>query len=106
MDSRQRVAIVVAHELAHQWFGNLVVCAVCSWIAITRSLFLLFRQWTAIVYRYGDEQTQESLRALYTAAEMTEEKVRLLRSMGQSPKPEIIEKTLAFIFDAVGVPLS
>ena len=25
MDSRQRVAIVVAHELAHQWFGNLVV---------------------------------------------------------------------------------
>jgi aminopeptidase N len=26
MDSRQRVAIVVAHELAHQWFGNLVVC--------------------------------------------------------------------------------
>jgi aminopeptidase N len=26
MDSRQRVANVVAHELAHQWFGNLVVC--------------------------------------------------------------------------------
>lgn len=25
MDTRQRVAIVVAHELAHQWFGNLVV---------------------------------------------------------------------------------
>ena len=25
MDTKQRVAIVVAHELAHQWFGNLVV---------------------------------------------------------------------------------
>lgn len=59
-----------------------------------------------IVSRHGDEQTQESLRALYTAAEMTEEKVRLLRSMGQSTKPEIIEKTLSFIFDGVGVPLN
>ena len=25
METKQRVAIVVAHELAHQWFGNLVV---------------------------------------------------------------------------------
>jgi puromycin-sensitive aminopeptidase len=26
---KQRVAIVVAHELAHQWFGNLVTMEVC-----------------------------------------------------------------------------
>jgi hypothetical protein len=32
---------------------------------------------------------------------MTEEKVRLLRSMGQSPKPEIIKDTLKFIFEGV-----
>jgi hypothetical protein len=32
---------------------------------------------------------------------MTEEKVRLLRSMGQSIKPEIIENTLKFIFEGV-----
>ena len=31
MDTKQRVAIVVAHELAHQWFGNLVVC---TWLLL------------------------------------------------------------------------
>ena len=55
MDSRQRVAIVVAHELAHQWFGNLVVCAVCSWIVIIKSLFLLFRQWTGGLIYVGEK---------------------------------------------------
>ncbi|CAF3150598.1 unnamed protein product [Rotaria sp. Silwood2] len=40
-----------------------------------------------IVLLYGDENTQEELRKLYKAAEMTEEKVRLLCSMGQSLKP-------------------
>jgi hypothetical protein len=32
---------------------------------------------------------------------MTEEKVRLLRSMGQSAKPEIIKNTLKFVFEGV-----
>ena len=32
---------------------------------------------------------------------MTEEKVRLLRAMGQSTDPEIIKKTLKFIFEGV-----
>ncbi len=34
---------------------------------------------------------------------MTEEKVRLLRSMGHSIKPEIIENTLKFIFEGVSL---
>lgn len=32
---------------------------------------------------------------------MTEEKVRLLRAMGQSIKPEIIKDTLKFVFEGV-----
>ncbi|CAF2647758.1 unnamed protein product [Rotaria sp. Silwood2] len=56
-----------------------------------------------IVSRYGDESTQEELRKLYFAADMTEEKVRLLRSMGQSIKPEIIENTLKFVFEGDNV---
>ena len=54
-----------------------------------------------IVSRYGDETTQQELHKLYKAADMTEEKVRILRSMGQSPNPTIIENTLQFIFESV-----
>jgi len=56
-----------------------------------------------IVSRYGDENTQEELRKLYVAADMTEEKVRLLRAMGQSIKPEIIKNTLKFVFEGDNV---
>jgi len=56
-----------------------------------------------IVSRYGDESTQEELRKLFVAAEMTEEKVRLLRAMGQAIKPKIIESTLKFIFEGDNV---
>lgn len=52
-----------------------------------------------LVSRFGDEETQESLRKLYASAEMTEERVRILRSMGQSTKPELIEKAIEFVFD-------
>ncbi len=38
---------------------------------------------------------------LYITADMTEEKVRLLRAMGQSTKPEIIKNTLKFTFEGV-----
>ncbi|CAF0907973.1 unnamed protein product [Rotaria sordida] len=56
-----------------------------------------------IVSRYGDENTQEEIRKLYKAADMTEEKVRLLRSMGQSLNPNIIKNTLQFIFESDNV---
>ncbi|CAF3284331.1 unnamed protein product [Rotaria sp. Silwood2] len=56
-----------------------------------------------LVSRYGDENTQDTLRKLYGAADMTEEKVRLLRSMGQSLKLKIIEDTLKFVFESDNV---
>lgn len=34
---------------------------------------------------------------------MTEEKVRLLRSMGQTVDPELIKNTLKFIFEGVNI---
>ena len=55
----------------------------------------------AIVSRHGDETTQEALKKLYRDGAMTEEKVRLLRSMGQSADRQAIEKTLEFIFEGV-----
>ena len=54
-----------------------------------------------IVARFGDETTQEEIRKLYKAADMNEEKVRLLRSMSQTSEPAIIEKTLEFFFEGV-----
>ncbi|UJR20817.1 hypothetical protein I4U23_023929 [Adineta vaga] len=56
-----------------------------------------------LVSRYGDETTQEELRNLYQAADMTEEKVRLLRSMGQTVNPDTIEKVLRFVFEGDNV---
>ncbi|CAF3668954.1 unnamed protein product [Rotaria socialis] len=56
-----------------------------------------------IVSHYGDESTHEALRKLYVAADMAEEKARLLRSMGHSIKPEMIENTLKFIFEGNNV---
>jgi len=56
-----------------------------------------------IVSRYGDESTQEALRKLYSSADMTEEKVRLLRAMGQTINPELIKKTLDFVFEGDNV---
>ena len=56
-----------------------------------------------IVSRYGDESTQEALHKLYVTANMAEEKVRLLCSMGESGKPDIIKNTLKFIFEGDNV---
>ena len=41
--TKQEVALVVAHELAHQWFGNLVVSCVSSICTIHWAS--LFRRW-------------------------------------------------------------
>ncbi|CAF1182544.1 unnamed protein product [Adineta steineri] len=56
-----------------------------------------------VVSHYGDENTQEELQKLYKAADMNEEKVRLLTAMGQSLNPASIEKTLQFVFEGDNV---
>ncbi len=60
--TRQRVAVVIAHELAHQWFGNLVTMewwthlwlneGFASWIEYLAvdQLFPEWRMWTQFVY--------------------------------------------------------
>ncbi|CAF1689720.1 unnamed protein product, partial [Adineta ricciae] len=52
-----------------------------------------------IVSMYGDENILEELQQLHKIANMTEEKVRLLQSMGRSSNPKLIEKTLNYIFE-------
>ena len=60
--TRQRVAVVIAHELAHQWFGNLVTMewwthlwlneGFASWIEYLAvdELFPEWQMWTQFVY--------------------------------------------------------
>lgn len=54
----------------------------------------------SLVARFGNEQTQEQLKQLYQSADMTEEKVRLLRAMGQTTNSNHIEKVLEFVFES------
>ncbi|CAF0829122.1 unnamed protein product [Didymodactylos carnosus] len=57
----------------------------------------------ALVSLYGDESTQEELKKLYKTADMMEEQSRLLRSLGQTRNPELIQKTLQFVFEGDNV---
>ncbi|XP_076353999.1 uncharacterized protein LOC143248906 isoform X4 [Tachypleus tridentatus] len=63
-DHKQQIAIVVGHELAHQWFGNLVT--------------MVYRSAS----RNGDYQTFEAMLKLYREAGLHEEKEQILRALG------------------------
>ncbi|KAF2304318.1 hypothetical protein GH714_029844 [Hevea brasiliensis] len=65
--NKQRVVTVVAHELAHQWFGNLVTMewwthlwlneGFATWVCSADSLFPKWKVWTQFL-----EETTEGLR--------------------------------------------
>lgn len=55
----------------------------------------------ALTSRHGDEKTHEELRKLHNKAEMTEEKVRIIRALGQTLDPNLMEITLQFVFESV-----
>ncbi|KAF2304321.1 hypothetical protein GH714_029893 [Hevea brasiliensis] len=65
--NKQRVVTVVAHELAHQWFGNLVTMewwthlwlneGFATWVCSADSLFPEWKVWTQFL-----EETTEGLR--------------------------------------------
>ncbi|KAL0017654.1 hypothetical protein SO802_004723 [Lithocarpus litseifolius] len=93
--NKQRVATVVAHELAHQWFGNLVTMewwthlwlneGFATWVSYlaTDSLFPEWKIWT----QFLDESTEEIIRKhIYLiSGDITPARVAT-RKLGWDPK--------------------
>ena len=48
------------------------------------------------VLKHGDASTLESMMKLFREADLHEEKVRLMRTMGAVSQPELIKKVLEF----------
>ncbi len=71
---------IIAHELAHQWFGNLVTCESWSYLPLNEA-FANYAEYLWNEYKYGDDEASYHLQEeLYTyLAETEEQKLELVR---------------------------
>jgi aminopeptidase N len=67
--NRERVAYVVSHELAHQWFGNLVTMYYWEGLVLNEG-FATWAGWLAVDNRYPEWQVWESFLSTETARAM------------------------------------
>ena len=80
MKNKERVVEVVAHELAHQWFGNLVTM---DW-------------WTDLWYVIGHENTLASVKTNFNL--QVERRLRQLRGIpGRRTREDFIQILLSTI---------
>ncbi|MEQ8715736.1 MAG: M1 family metallopeptidase [Cyclobacteriaceae bacterium] len=71
---------IIAHELVHQWFGNLVTCESWSYLPLNEA-FANYGEYLWNEYNYGQDEADYSLKEeLYTyLAEAEEQKAELIR---------------------------
>ncbi|MEQ9297943.1 MAG: M1 family metallopeptidase [Cyclobacteriaceae bacterium] len=71
---------IIAHELVHQWFGDLVTCESWSYLPLNEA-FANYGEYLWNEYKYGQDEADYSLQEeLYTyLAEAEEQKVELIR---------------------------
>lgn len=78
---------IIAHELVHQWFGNLVTCESWSYLPLNEA-FANYGEYLWNEYKYGQDEADYNLQEeLYTyLSEAEEQKVELIRYYYDDPE--------------------